>query len=133
MNSSSSPGFRSLPYLLNFKMAEFGFLKKKIGKWFRWDWINDNPYCLGAQILGEYSYFLFFYCLFFKESKRSVCQNRLPKLNKVHIFWEGHKILLNLHLTFDWHYIGQKLDGDFAKFCGLLRIYEPYNLRATLW
>ena len=27
---------------------------------------------------------------------------------KVHIFWEGHKILQNLHLTFDWHYIGQK-------------------------
>ena len=24
---------------------------------------------------------------------------------KVHIFWEGHKILQNLHLTFDWHYI----------------------------
>ena len=27
---------------------------------------------------------------------------------KVHIFWEGHKIMRNLHLTFDWHYIGQK-------------------------
>ena len=27
---------------------------------------------------------------------------------KVHIFWEGHKILQNLHLTFDWHYKGQK-------------------------
>ena len=27
---------------------------------------------------------------------------------KVHIFWEGHKILQKLHLTFDWHYIGQK-------------------------
>ena len=27
---------------------------------------------------------------------------------KVHIFWEGHKILQNLHLTFDWHYIEQK-------------------------
>ena len=23
---------------------------------------------------------------------------------KVHIFWEGHKILRNLRLTFDWHY-----------------------------
>ena len=28
--------------------------------------------------------------------------------SKVHIFWEGHKILRNLHLAFDWHYIGQK-------------------------
>ena len=27
---------------------------------------------------------------------------------KVHKFWEGHKKLWNLHLTFDWHYIGQK-------------------------
>ena len=26
----------------------------------------------------------------------------------IHIFWEGHTILQNLHLTFDWHYIGQK-------------------------
>ena len=24
---------------------------------------------------------------------------------KVHVFWEGHKILRNLHLIFDWHYI----------------------------
>ena len=30
------------------------------------------------------------------------------QLCKVHIFWEGHKILQNLPLTFDWHYIGQK-------------------------
>ena len=43
---------------------------------------------------------------------------------KVHIFWEGHKILRNLHCWFDWHYIGQINAGDFAKFCGLLRIYE---------
>ena len=27
---------------------------------------------------------------------------------KVHIFWEGHEILRNLRLTFDWHYVGQK-------------------------
>ena len=26
----------------------------------------------------------------------------------VHIFWEGHKILRNIHLTFHLHYIGQK-------------------------
>ena len=44
---------------------------------------------------------------------------------KVHIFQEGHKILQNLQLTFDWHYIGQKQGGDFTKFCGLLGIYEP--------
>ena len=44
----------------------------------------------------------------------------------VHIFWEGHKILRNLPLTFDCMYCSQKLVEDFAKFCGLLRIYELY-------
>ena len=34
----------------------------------------------------------------------------------------------NLHLTFDWHYIGQKKGKDFAKFCGLLRIYILYAM-----
>ena len=29
-------------------------------------------------------------------------------VNFIHIFWEGHKILQHLHLTFDWHYVGQK-------------------------
>ena len=45
---------------------------------------------------------------------------------KVHIFWEGHKILRNLHLTFDCMYSSQKQGEDFAKLCGLLRIYELY-------
>ena len=40
---------------------------------------------------------------------------------KVHIFWEGLKIL---PLTFFCMYCRQKLGGDFTKFCGLLRIYE---------
>ena len=31
-----------------------------------------------------------------------------------------------LHLTFDCMYCSQKLGEDFAKFCGLLRIYELY-------
>ena len=35
-------------------------------------------------------------------------------------------MLRNLHLLFDWHYIGQMIGGYFAKFCGLLRIYELY-------
>jgi hypothetical protein len=46
--------------------------------------------------------------------------------SKVHTFLEGHKILRNLHQLFDWQYIGQIIGGDFAKFCGLLRIYELY-------
>ena len=43
---------------------------------------------------------------------------------KVHIFWESREILRNLPLTFDSMYCSQKLGVDFAKFCGLLRIYE---------
>ena len=45
---------------------------------------------------------------------------------KVHIFWEGHKIFQNLPLTFDHSTYSQKLGEDFAKVCGLLRIYELY-------
>ena len=37
-------------------------------------------------------------------------------VSKVHIFWEGHKILRNLPLTFDGMYCSQKLGEDFAKF-----------------
>ena len=36
------------------------------------------------------------------------------------------KILRNLPLTFDYSTYSQKLVEDFAKFCGLLRIYELY-------
>ena len=36
-------------------------------------------------------------------------------LCKVHIFLEGHKILPNLHLTFDCMYCSQKLGEEFAK------------------
>ena len=43
---------------------------------------------------------------------------------KVHIFWEGHKTLRNLPLTFDYSTYHQKISEDFAKFCDLLRIYE---------
>ena len=49
-----------------------------------------------------------------------------PHGSKVDMFWEDHKSLRNLHLTFDCMYCGQKLGEDFAKLCGLLRIYEPY-------
>ena len=51
-------------------------------------------------------------------------ESKIFSVFKVPIFWEGHKILWNLCQLFDWQYIGQKIGGDFAKFCGLLRIYE---------
>ena len=46
-----------------------------------------------------------------------ICQNFLLTFNwvfKVHIFWEGHKIFRNLHLPFDWHYIGHKISQIFV-------------------
>ena len=48
------------------------------------------------------------------------------KVSKVHIFWEGHKILWYLHQSFVICTASQIIGGDFAKFCGLLRIYELY-------
>ena len=48
------------------------------------------------------------------------------RLVKVHIIWEGHKFLRNLHRKFERYYIGQIYGGDFAKICGILRIYELY-------
>ena len=47
----------------------------------------------------------------------------------VHIFWEGHKVLRNLHRRFVLYSNGQIYGGDFTKFCGLLRIYELYQGR----
>ena len=53
---------------------------------------------------------------------------------KVHIFWEDHTILRNLHRRFDWHWVAQIYGGDFAKFCGLLRKYELYlNWQRQKW
>ena len=68
----------------------------------------------------------FLYSCKFKNAKAVMVQKFKPNIRyiKVHIFWEGHKGLQNLHLTFDCMYCSQKLGEDFAKFCGLLRIYE---------
>ena len=35
------------------------------------------------------------------------------RIDKVHIFWEGHKILRNLRQLLDWQYIGQIISRDF--------------------
>ena len=64
---------------------------------------------LSSQILHSIYLCIIFRCNF------AICHKNYYLLyyyttntSKVHIFWEGHKILRNLHLTFDWHYIGQK-------------------------
>ena len=54
------------------------------------------------------------------------------RVSKVHIFWEGHKILRNLHQLFVLCTASQIIGGDFAKSCGLLRIYELYSIKWLL-
>ena len=50
---------------------------------------------------------------------------------KVHIFWEGHKILRNLHQFCVLCTASQTIGRYFAKFCGPLRIYELYQLEIS--
>ena len=50
-----------------------------------------------------------------------------PGIHKVHIFWEGHKILRNVHCNFVQYSNGQIYSGDFSKFFGFLRIHELYS------
>ena len=66
-------------------------------KWTR-DWSRTFNY--GIRYLGV-QYIFWYY-------SRIIVVCTALKHIKVHIFWEGHKILQNLHLTFDWHYIGKK-------------------------
>ena len=56
--------------------------------------------------------------------KNSFCSNYTQKYSKVHIFWEGHKILRHLHRRFVLCSNDQIYGGVFANFCGLLSIYE---------
>ena len=64
--------------------------------------------------------------------KWKMVTSTILKVNKVHIFWEGHKISRNLPLTFDYSTYSQRLGEDFAKFCGVLRIYELYSKKILI-
>ena len=57
-------------------------------------------------------------------SKSILCCHEKQTNIKVHIFWEGHKILRNLHQLLVLCNASQIICGDFEKCCGLLRIYE---------
>ena len=50
--------------------------------------------------------------------------NFLLNMIKVYISWEGHKIFRNLKQLLLLSSASQIIGGDFAKFCGLLTIYE---------
>ena len=66
---------------------------------------------------------IFGWCVSWVLNLRNVGKLRIAK---VHILWEGHKILRNLHQLFVLCTASQIIGGDCAKFCGLLRIYELY-------
>ena len=92
---------------------------------------------LSTKILG-YFQFRFYLMAIYRESTQYLNSWWAFKLQwyffvKVHIFWEGHKILQNLHQLFDWQYIGQTIGRDFEKICGLLRIYELYYYLCIAW
>ena len=46
---------------------------------------------------------------------------------KVHTFWEGHKILWNLHSRFDVYYIGKSKEVILQKICDLLTKPQLYR------
>ena len=52
--------------------------------------------------------------------------------HKVHVFWERHKILQNLHSRFVLRSVNQMYGGNFAKFCDLLKIYQLWLLLINL-
>ena len=56
------------------------------------------------------------------------------QINKVHIFWEGHKILRNLHLTFEWHYLGKikvKISKKFVAFSEYMN-FNPISRKGQI-
>ena len=68
--------------------------------------------------------FNFLYAYTFLHQVLQYAQSQI--LVKIRFSGKVHKILRNLHRRFDRYYIGQIYSGDFAKICGLLRIYELY-------
>ena len=82
---------------------------------------------------NQVRHFLIFPCMFLNPNKffQFIRHEKPPGTSKkkhsvkIHIFWEGHKILRNLHHRFVLCSNSQIY--DFAKFCGLLSIYELYQ------
>ena len=115
---------------LNVKQGHDHKVMKKKKKCFCFCKTDINENCFATEILNDmYKYSRFYWASFFQLKnllqKLVVCirqawidyltfestfkalkQKGLPF--KVHISWEGHKILQNLHLTFDCMYYSQK-------------------------
>ena len=85
------------------KKEEFSFKNN-----FRQLWSNLEPFCDHRKIMTGKSIFQVLVTLsLVKCSDKLECHTYTLKSFKVHIFWEGHKILPNLHCRFDGYYIGQ--------------------------
>ena len=78
-----------------------------------------------SEFLSFIPSFVYFHC---DDVWNQMTKHQITCCSKVHIFWEGHKILQNLHRSFVLHTASQIIGGDFAKLCGLIRIYELYHL-----
>ena len=92
-------------------------------------------YLIRIHLLPSYAYLsscVKILCLQKKASTSSMIVDDMKVLiDKVHTFWEGHKIWQNFHQLFvlcTSTFTSQIIGGDFAKFCGLLRIYEIYQI-----
>ena len=88
-------------YLLLFTFKKIILLHRNLNFWN----IINRKKCTRVLIL-----------IFILSHLEKKCTKSSAFLSKVHIFWEGHKILRNLPLTFDCMYCSQKLVEDFAKF-----------------
>ena len=67
------------------------------------------------------------YLLWINQNKIHLLSPVGAKIDKVHILWEGHKILWNIHCRFVLCSASQIYGGDFTKFIGVIKIYELYN------
>ena len=70
--------------------------------------------------------FNFLYAYTFLHQVLQYAQSQI--LVKIRFSGKVRKILRNLDRRFDRYYIGQIYSGDFAKICGLLRIYKLYHI-----
>ena len=96
----SSPNLYALSAFILDSMLKVVELHEAIDTKIRWIFFNQNIYSLLNQIkLSSFVITEWIQCTYQKWFWKHIF--------KVHTFWECQKILRNLHLTFDCHYIGK--------------------------
>ena len=93
----------------------------------RWNWKSKYQHHVWTLKIKKWIIF----CMFVPHLTEQKSYTGLFKIKclflKVRIFWEGHKTLRNLHLTFVYITYRQKQVRYFVKFCGFHRIYELWK------